>query len=259
MSGQELQELTVSRPEDHIAILTLNRPATRNALNFSILERMEAAVAALEQEDDLRVLIITGSGSSFCSGADLREIREFDPQRSRQFSLLGHRVFNRVEQFPTPVVAAINGHALGGGCELACACDLRLASARARLGQPEARVGMITGWGATTRLPRYIGLARAKEMVFRAEVISAEEAKQIGLVNAVFDESEFMESVLAYAREITRNAPIANALSKQMLNRHGAPTAHDESLALAYTVLSEDQTEAIDAFLEKRDPLFRGR
>lgn len=253
------QELVVSRPEDHIALLTLNRPETRNALNVSLLERMEDAIAMLEQETDLRVLIITGTGSSFCSGADLREIRDFDPQRSRQFSLLGHRVFNRVEQFPAPVVAAINGHALGGGCELACACDLRVATARARLGQPEARVGMITGWGATTRLPRYIGLARTKEMVFRAEVVSAEQAKQMGLVNRVFEDAVFTEEVLEYARTITRNAPIANALSKQMLNRHGVPAAHDESLALAYTVLSEDQSEAIDAFLEKREPLFRGR
>jgi len=248
-------------PSKHIVILRLNRPEKYNAFNLDLLHELEKRMEKLSKKD-IRVLIITGTDKSFSSGADLKEIKTFNSQEVREFSLVGHRVFQKIENFPCPVIAAVNGYALGGGCELACACDLIYAADSAKFGQPESKVGMITGWGGTFRLPRHIGVPRAKELLFTGKIITAGEASEIGLGNMVFPEDQFMDKVLDVAEQIAKNAPIANRLSKKMLNRYQSDIQsliHEESLALSFCVFSEDQKEGIDAFLTKREPVFKNR
>lgn len=175
---------------------------------------------------------------------------------------MGHRLFARIEGFPTPVIAAVNGHALGGGCELACACDLRYASEAARFGQPESNVGMIPGWGGTFRLPRLVGIAKAKELIFTGKIIDSDRAFELGLVNRVFPEEHCKKRILDIAEEIASNAPIANREAKRLLGRYPADLQamiNEESLSLSYCMATEDQSEAIDAFLEKREPTFSNR
>ena len=246
---------------EHIILLRLNRPESYNALNFELMQQFESRLKSLEDED-IRAIILTGTAKSFSSGADLKEIQHFDQTTARNFSLAGHRLFNAIEQFPAPVLAAVNGYALGGGCELACACDIRYAAESAKFGQPESRVGMIPGWGGTFRLARYVGIARAKEMIYTGQMISADVALTMGLVNEVFDDNALLESVLDIAKKIASNAPIATRLAKKMLNRHPwdvQTLVNEEALALAHCVNTEDQTEAIHAFLDKREPKFQNK
>ncbi len=248
-------------PAEYITTLRINRPDAQNALNFTVLDSLEAHLLEL-QNSEIRALIVTGTGGVFCSGADLKLIADFSPADAREFSVRGHEVLQLIEEFPAPVIAAVNGYALGGGCELACACDLRYTGESAQWGQPESRVGMITGWGGTFRLPRIIGVARAKELVFTAKMIDAREAHAIGLVNDIFPDEELLDSVAQVAGEIARNAPVANKLSKRMLNRFRddkEAVKTEESLALAFCVTTEDQSEGIRAFLEKRSPVFRNK
>ncbi len=248
-------------PAEHIALLRLNRPEYFNAFNIKLLHELEKRLEILNAKD-IRVLVITGMDKSFSSGADLKEIITFDNRKVREFSLIGHRVFEKIETFPCPVIAAVNGYALGGGCEFACACDLIYAADSAKFGQPESKVGMITGWGGTFRLPRRIGVARAKELIYTGKIITAGEASEIGLVNEVFPEDQFMEKVLDVAEQIAKNAPIANRLSKKMLNRYQSDIEsliHEESLALASCASSDDQKEGIDAFMKKREPVFKNK
>lgn len=251
----------LDRPAAFVARLTINRPDVRNAMNRATLQAFHDHLDALTEEE-VRVLIITGTGGAFSAGADLREVQTLSPAEGRAFSQAGHALFQRIEQLPYPVLAALNGHALGGGCELACACDLRYAAASARLGQPESKVGMIPGWGGTFRLPRIIGIAATKELVFTGRLVDAQTAHAMGLVNQVFEDDTFEEQVLETATAIAANAPIANRESKRLLDRYAAhlPTmVNEESLALAYCVSTEDQSEAIDAFLTKRTPTFKNR
>jgi enoyl-CoA hydratase len=249
------------RPATFVARLRINRPDVRNAMNRAVLQTFHDHLDALA-EDDVRALIITGIDGAFSAGADLREVRTFTSAEGQAFSRTGHALFERIEQLPYPVIAAISGHALGGGCELACACDVRYAVASARLGQPESTVGMIPGWGGTFRLPRIIGLAAAKELIFTGALIDAHEAHELGLVNRVYEEDAFEEKVLEQAKTIASNAPIANREAKRLLDRYAVDRQtmiNEESLSLAYCISTEDQSEAIDAFLEKRTPSFNNR
>ena len=248
-------------PSEHVALLELNRPEYYNAFNMDLLLEMEKRLEKLTG-NDIRVLIITGTDKSFSSGADLKEIKTYSSQEMRDFSLAGHRVCKKIEDFPCPVIAGVNGYALGGGCELACSCDLIYATESSKFGQPESKVGLITGWGGTFRLPRHIGVVKAKELVFTGKIITAGEASDIGLVNAVFPDDQFMDKVLEVAEQIAKNAPIANRLSKKMLNRYQndiESLIHEESLALAFCATCEDQKEGIEAFLAKREPVFQNR
>ncbi|UCH63426.1 MAG: enoyl-CoA hydratase/isomerase family protein [Fidelibacterota bacterium] len=248
-------------PAEHTVILELNRPEHYNALNMDLLLEMEKCLEK-QKGDDARVLIITGADKSFSSGADLKEIRAYSSQEMREFSLTGHRVLKKIEDFPCPVIAAVNGYALGGGCELACSCDLIYAAESAKFGQPESKVGLIPGWGGTFRLPRHIGVVKAKELVFTGSIIAAGEAADTGLVNAVFPDDQFMDKVLEIAEQIVKNAPIANRLSKKMLNRYQddiESLIDEESLALAFCASCEDGKEGIEAFLAKREPVFQNR
>jgi enoyl-CoA hydratase len=251
----------VRKLKSHIVLLTLNRPDNYNALNLEFIGELDAALDELENQD-IRTVILTGTEKSFCSGADLKQIRNFDQQDAKEFSMAGHQLFNKIENFPAPVLAAINGYALGGGCELACACDLRYAAASAKFGQPEAKVGMVTGWGGTFRLSRYIGVAKAKELIFTGKMIDAEKACKLGLVNKVFEDDSLLDKVSEIAYQIAENAPLAVQLSKKMLNRYCIDKntmINEEALALSYCVNTADQTEAIEAFLEKRKPEFHNR
>jgi len=245
-------------PAEHVARVRLNRPDVRNAINRAVLTEFHDHLDALADED-VRALLITGVEDSFSVGADLKAVRTLDPAAARTFSRRGHELFARIEDFPCPVIAAVNGYALGGGCELACACDLRYASSSARLGQPETSVGMIPGWGGTFRLPEIVGRAAAKELVFTGEPVDARAAREMGLVHAVFDAPTFEDDVLEKARRVAAKAPIATREAKRLLNRspdHRRTYMNEESLALARCVSTRDQSEAIAAFLEKREPIF---
>jgi enoyl-CoA hydratase len=247
------------QPADCITLLRLNRPDALNAFNVALLAELERHIDGLATQADLRAVIITGVGKAFCAGGDLKALQNFDPQQAQHFALTGHRVMQKVEACGCPVIAAVNGYAFGGGGELALACDLRYAARGAKLGFPESKVGMITGWGGTFRLPRYVGIAKAKEMIFTGSILNADEANTFGLVNAVFEPEDLLDQVLAVAREIAANAPVANRLSKRMLNRYaGDPQAmaHEEALALSLCMATHDQREAIQAFYEKRSPVF---
>jgi len=241
--------------------IRFNRLDVFNAMNFEMLEDLSDKLDELSKTD-IRCLVFTGTGKSFSSGADLQEIKEFDPNMARKFSLSGHRVLDKIENFPCPVIAAINGYTLGGGLEFACACDLRYANHSAKFGLIESKVGMITGWGGTFRLPRHIGVARTKELLFTSKIINATEAHAYGLLNDVFADDKFLENVFNIARKIEKNAPIAIRSSKKMLNRYPYDLDNikdEESLALSHCVNTEDQKEAITAFLEKRDPVFNNK
>jgi enoyl-CoA hydratase len=251
--------IKTNRESAHVVSLTLDRPEVYNALNFEVLEELSRTLDDLAG-GDVRALIITGAGKSFCSGADLKEIGGFFPEEAKRFSLAGHRAFDKIEGFPCPVIAGVNGFALGGGCELACACDLIYASDRAKFGQPEAKVGMITGWGGTFRLAERIGRHRAKELFFTGRIITAAEAREIGLVNGIFPAEDFWKNIIAAAGMIAANAPIPIRLEKSMMNRiHADPEARRtaEAEALYRCVETADQKEGVAAFLEKRSPVFK--
>jgi len=249
------------RPLDHVVRLRLDRPNAKNAMNWDVLAALNDHLDALG-EKDVRALLLTGTGDAFSVGADLKEIQTLTPTDARAFSRAGNDLFSRIETFPAPVIASVNGYALGGGCELACACDLRYATASARLGQPETTVGMIPGWGGTVRLPEIVGRATAKELVLTGEPIDAQTAREKGLVHDVFDDATFSNQVLDRARTVAANAPIANREAKRLLNRSSTDrqaAANEESLALAYCVSTEDQSEAIAAFLDDRTPTFKNQ
>jgi enoyl-CoA hydratase len=245
---------------EQIVLLRLNRPETYNACSYELLDSIKKQLEILQNDRALRVLILTGTGKSFSSGGDLKQIKDFGPEQAREWCVIGQNLMSKIEVFPVPVVAAINGYCLGGGLEIALACDLRYATETAKLGSPESKVGMITGWGGTFRLSRIIGVAKTKELVFTGQLITADEAKNIGLVNNVFSDTDFMEKVVEVAKQISKMAPHSNHLSKKMLNRYTFDLEtlhHQESLALAFCVTTQDKTEAINAFLEKREPVFK--
>ncbi len=254
-------QLVKEQIDEHIVSFRINRPDVLNAFSFDLLDDIEAALDELDKENT-RAVIFTGTGKAFCAGADLKKLKEFDAETGRQFALAGHRVLNKVEQFPCPVIAAINGFCMGGGLEFASACDLRYAVDTAKFGLPESRVGMITGWGGTFRVPRYIGVARTKEMIFTAKILDAATAKDWGLVHDIFSGDVLMDKVIEIAKQIAKLSPIGNRLSKRMLNRYPYDIndlCTQESLALYACVNSEDQTEALNAFVEKREPVFKNR
>jgi len=246
---------------DRIATITLSRPDKRNALTQHMFARLDEVVGDVEISSDLRVLVIRGeSGSVFCAGDDLAELVAMDVVQVRDFLIRAQGTFTRLEALPIPVVAAVEGHALGGGLELALACDLILASSGAVLGLPETNLGVIPGLGGTIRLPRRVGLGRAKELVYSGRLVQADEAKHIGLVEAVYSAEEFDGKVLEFAQFLASKSPVALSLAKSTLNR-GMDASLESGLALereafAYCFALPDAKEGISAFLEKRKPVF---
>ncbi|MDF1525385.1 MAG: enoyl-CoA hydratase-related protein [bacterium] len=243
-----------------IATITLARPGKRNSLTQKMFDDLSSAVDKAAEEEGLRVLVIKGEGNTFCAGDDLAELVAMDVVQVRDFLIRAQSTFTRLEALPIPVVAAVEGHALGGGLELALACDLILASSDAVLGLPETNLGVIPGLGGTIRLPRRVGFGRAKEMVYSGRMVKADEAKNIGLVEAVYATQEFEIKVMEFARFLASKSPTALALAKSTINR-GMDASLESGLALeresfAYCFALPDAKEGINAFLEKRKPVF---
>jgi enoyl-CoA hydratase len=248
--------------EDGIATLTINRPKVRNALNLETVQECHAALQALAGNPDCGALIITGAGeSSFVSGADINDIKA--RTLADGLAAINSSLFTVVERFPRPTIAAVNGYALGGGCELALACDIRMAADSARFGQPELGLGIIPGAGATQRLPRVVGLGWAKHLVLTGEIIDAKQALAIGLVTAVEPASQLQTRARELAKRILRQGPLAARLAKLALNASARVDLDSglliETLSQAICYDSGDKLEGTSAFLEKRKPRFQGK
>uniref|UniRef100_A0A831X8W5 Enoyl-CoA hydratase/isomerase family protein n=1 Tax=Thermorudis peleae TaxID=1382356 RepID=A0A831X8W5_9BACT len=249
--------------EDRVALVTVDRPERLNALNTQSLQELLATFERLASDSSVRAIIVTGAGDrAFIAGADIAEMKDKSPSEALAFARLGQAVCSAIEAAPQPVIAVINGYALGGGCEIALACDIRLASETAVLGQPEVALGVPPGWGGTQRLPRVIGPGLARELIYTGRRVGAEEALRIGLVNAVYPPAELLERARALAAEIARNAPLAVRLSKEAIRRgldvDLAAGLALEAQAFALAFSTADQREGMSAFLEKRSPEFRG-
>ncbi len=256
------EDLVRSERRGAVALLTLNRPAALNALDRSILEALLARTRELEGDDAVRAVVVTGEGKAFAAGADIAAMRAMSPVEGEAFSRLGHEAFGALEALAVPTIAAVNGYALGGGCELALACDWIYASSKARLGQPEVNLGLIPGFGGTSRLVRRVGLAWAKELVLTAEPLAAEDARAIGLVNRVTEPDALLDTALAAGETIAAKGPLAVALAKRVMQQGqdaDVRTAHTlEQNAFGLCFASGDRAEGMDAFLEKRGPRFQG-
>ena len=255
------QLLTISVSE-RIATLTVNRPDKLNALNGATIAELGTAIDELRSSDDVAAIILTGAGRAFVAGADIAELANRDAPSLKALAQRGQDVFRRFETSPKPVVAAVNGFALGGGCELAMACHVRIASEKARFGQPEVKLGLIPGYGGTQRLPRLVGKGRALEMLLTGDLIDAQEAYRIGLVNRVVAPEELLATATAMLRQMLANAPLALGLCIETVNR-GLDMSLDEALVLEATEFgvlgaTRDMAEGTRAFLEKRAPQFSG-
>jgi enoyl-CoA hydratase len=247
-----------------VATITVNRPRAMNSLSFDTLREMEEAFASLEKNTDIKVIILTGAGQkAFVAGGDISAMENMPPMDARDFALLAQNLLNRIERCRKPVIAAINGYALGGGCELAMSCDLRIASETARFGQPEVNLGIIPGWAGTQRLPRLIGKGRALELLFTGDMIDAGEAHRIGLVNRVVPADQLLEEARKLAEKIASKGQVAIGLIKDAVNNG---LEMDSARAIGYEAelfglcfSTEDQKEGMNAFLNKRKAEFRDR
>ena len=249
--------------KDRIAIVTINRPEKLNALNAAAKRELHDLFVALRQDPSVDVVIITGGGEkAFVAGTDIKELTELDRESGEDFSRRGQEVFDVIEQLGKPVIAAVNGYALGGGCELALACHIRIASEKARFGQPEVTLGIIPGYGGTQRLSRLVGKGRALELILSGRVIGATDAAAMGLVNHVVEPARLLDEALALAAEIAALAPQAVRVSIEAVH-HGLNMAIDDACRLeaglfATLFSTRDQKEGARAFLEKRKPEFTG-
>jgi len=242
---------------DRVALLTINRPQTMNSLNPQTLQELTAQIDDLQENPEVRVIVITGAGEkAFVAGGDIATMQPLGPIQAREIARQAQELFNKIEFGAKVVIAAINGYALGGGCELAMACDIRIAAAGAKLGQPEVNLGIIPGWAGTQRLTRLIGKGKAKELMFTGEMVSAEEAQNLGLVNLVVPRSELLQTSLEMARKIAGKSPTAIRFIKDAVDNG---VEMDFQRALAYEAdlfglcfATEDQKEGMRAFLEKR-------
>jgi len=249
--------------KDSVATITINRPKAMNALNIDVLKDLWKAVKEIEKQEQINGVIITGAGDkAFVAGADIAQMKDMGVMEAREFAAIGQSVFMRIENLPRPVIAAVNGYALGGGLELAMCCDIILAAEKAMFGQPEVKLGIIPGFGGTQRLTRRVGINIAKELIFTGKYISAQEALEIGLVNAVHPKKSLMEEANKLMETILSNGPVALELAKSAIN-DGA----DQDLRVGMTIerdafsqcfATDDQKEGMSAFLEKRDPEFIG-
>jgi enoyl-CoA hydratase len=250
--------------KDQIATITFNRPKVLNALNRKTVEELGDALNRAREDSSVRVLILTGAGEkSFVAGADVNELAQRTPVDGKDFSLFGQEIFHRLETMGKPSIAAINGFALGGGCELALSCTMRIASKNARLGQPEVKLGIIPGYGGSQRLARLCGKGVAHELVLTGEMISAEEALRIGLVNHVVESAELIPTAEGIAKKIIANAPLAVKFALEAVE-HGMEMPQEEGLFLEATLFglccaTEDMREGTRAFIEKRPAQFKGK
>jgi enoyl-CoA hydratase len=241
-----------------VALLTIDRPDVLNAMDGALLGELSEALERMQDDDEVRVLVITGSGRAFIAGADIAHMRTLAPQQAKEWSELGQRTVGMIESMKKPVIAAINGYALGGGTELALACDIRVASDKAVFGQPEVKLGMIAGFGGTQRLPRLVGSGRAKEMLFTGDHYDAQAAYEMGLVNKVVPADELLDYCLAMAKRIAARGTQAVKLSKEAVNK-GLDLPLEQALELESDLygavfFAGEPVEGCGAFLEKREP-----
>lgn len=244
----------------HIGVITMNRPEALNALNTPMLQELEKVIDQVEADDEIYVCVLTGAGRSFVAGADIGEMSEYGSVAGKQFSDYGNSVFLKIENMTKPIIAAINGFALGGGCELSMACDIRLASEKARFAQPEVGLGITPGFGGTQRMPRICGISNAMTMILTAKQIKAEEAKAMGLVSEVYPAEELMDKAMELAEMIASKAQIAIRQSKRCIRRGMqtdiyTATAY-EAEAFGVCCATEDQKGAMKAFMAKENYTF---
>ena len=244
--------------KENIAVITINKPESLNALNDQVLADLSKAVDEVEKNDDVYVAIITGAGKAFVAGADISQMKDFNAIEGKKFGRFGNDIFLKIESMTKPVIAAVNGFALGGGCELASACDIRIASENATFGQPEVGLGITPGFGGTQRLARIVGMSKAKELIFTANNIKADEALAIGLVSKVVPRGEVVEAAIDMAKEITKNAQIAVRQSKAAIHAGMQTDIYTgtmiEAEAFGACFTTKDQKMAMTAFVEKRKP-----
>lgn len=246
---------------ENLCTITMNRPQALNALNTETLEELDKALDLIENDKNIFLLVLTGEGKSFVAGADIVEMKDKTPGEALRFSKFGADVFRRIEKLDMPVIAAVNGFALGGGCELAMCCDIRIASEKAKFGQPETGLGIMPGFSGTQRLGRLVGRGKAKELIFSCRVIDGREAERIGLINQVVQPEVLMETVYELANEILGKGQLAVRYCKEAINR-GLETDMDTAMDIeknlfALCFATEDQKEGMTAFTEKRKPEFK--
>ena len=249
--------------KENIAIIKINRPEAMNALNGDVLNAIDAAVDQAMADDEVRVVIFTGEGKAFVAGADIAQMSVMNEKEGYDFGVLGSRVFRKIEMMDKPSIAAVNGFALGGGCELALSCDIRYASAKAKFGQPEVGLGITPGYCGTQRMTRICGKSKAMELILTGEMINAEEAKAIGLVSKVVEPETLMEEAMTLAGKIAKNAPLAVKYSAQAM-KCGIEVPMEEAIKIenelfAKCFATQDQKEGMAAFLGKRKAEFQGK
>lgn len=247
-----------------VAVVTIDRPKALNALNYETLKELQCCLCEVEADREIGAVILTGGGEkAFVAGADIAYMQELDARAAAEFAELGHAVMSAVETLKQPVIAAVNGFALGGGCEIAISCDIRIASENARFGQPEVNLGVIPGFGGTQRLPRLIGRGMAAELLFSGDMIDAAEAHRVGLVNKVVPAEQLIPTCITLAEKITSKGPVAIRLCKETM-RHGlemdlARACNYEAAQFGQCFATSDQKEGMKAFLEKRRAEFTGK
>jgi enoyl-CoA hydratase len=249
--------------EEGLATITIDRPKFLNALSPTVLTELTMAVAELEVNDEVKVVLLTGEGKAFVAGADIAAMAEMSAREAQSFAEVGGALGRSIEESAMPFIAAVNGFALGGGCELALACDFIYASTKAKFGQPEVKLGVIPGFGGTQRLARRVGVAKAKELIFTGDMISAEEGLRIGLVDQLCEPDELMGKVRETASRIAANGSLAVGEAKRVIHEGQSMTLEHgnrlEQLAFAVLFDSDDQKEGMAAFLGKRDPEFKNQ
>lgn len=249
--------------KDAVGIIKINRPKALNALNIDTLKEITEAVSELEKDKEIKVAILTGEGKAFIAGADISAMVNMTPSEAKKFSEIGHNMLYKIENSRLPFIAAVNGYALGGGCETLMACDIVVAGKSAKIGQPEINLGIHPGFGGTQRLPRLVGRMKAKELLLTGRNLSADEALNIGLVNLVIEDDKLMEEVEKLANKIAGKSPVQTSLIKELVNK-GIDTDLNSGNSLEINRFSSsfsthDQKEGMKAFLEKRKPSFKGK
>lgn len=251
------------KKDGNVGILSINRPDALNALNSQVLDELDEAMDMIKIDEEVHILIVTGEGRAFVAGADIGEMKDMDLFKAREFAEKGLNLFRKIELMEKPVIAAVNGFALGGGCELSMCCDIRIASEKAKFGQPEVGLGIIPGFAGTQRLSRLVGLGKAKELIFTSDIIDSTEAYKIGLVNKVVSLEDLMDEALAMANKILSIGQVAVRFAKTAINK-GIETDIETGMAIEKDLFglcfaTEDQKEGMAAFLEKRIPNYKLR